>query len=278
MSAPMAFKRRRLNETVNKPFKSPIRGPLKPTSAIPNASPLANSPLNASNPVSKPLAVALERSRAPSTPTALRKAPTRPALPTSNELTDPKLASTIQHAVQENRKLERQILQTKQDVDLLGQALAIVHGGGDAELDALEEKWRGAARLAAEELFASARDRVNRMGGVHAWRDGERERRERVNGWFSQDDGGQKPQESSDVDEDDEDGKTREHGTWDYDFTREGDEGTADEETERARQRKKEEDEYDADNNGFTMDMMLRSLGISLELIGYSKDRQMWVG
>lgn len=53
----------------------------------------------------------------------------------------------------------------------------------DADLEVLIERWRAASRAAAEELFASTRDRVNRMGGVGAWREREKEQREWRTKW-----------------------------------------------------------------------------------------------
>lgn len=47
---------------------------------------------------------------------------------------------------------------------------------------ALIAKWKGASREAAEEVFGDVRDRVNRMGGVGAWR-AEGRRREEWSGF-----------------------------------------------------------------------------------------------
>lgn len=58
---------------------------------------------------------------------------------------------------------------------MLCQALGVARGGKGAELGALRERWRDAARIAAEEVFGLAKDRVNGMGGVAAWRERERE-------------------------------------------------------------------------------------------------------
>lgn len=49
----------------------------------------------------------------------------------------------------------------------------------DEELEALILKWRAASQDAAEELFASARDKVFRMGGVRAWKESAKKSRER---------------------------------------------------------------------------------------------------
>jgi hypothetical protein len=59
----------------------------------------------------------------------------------------------------------------RQDLDTVEQALKIEQTGQDTELEALIVKWKTASKEAAEELFAGARDRVNRMGGVRAWKE-----------------------------------------------------------------------------------------------------------
>jgi hypothetical protein len=66
-------------------------------------------------------------------------------------------------------------MKTRQNIDTLNQALRLATSNKDTELDALATKWRSAARQAAEEVFAGARDKVNRMGGVGAWRQRQRE-------------------------------------------------------------------------------------------------------
>ena len=44
-------------------------------------------------------------------------------------------------------------------------------------------KWKAASRAAAEEVFAGARDRVNRMGGLRGLREREQTRNEGLTGW-----------------------------------------------------------------------------------------------
>ena len=68
------------------------------------------------------------------------------------------------------RALERQLREVKDELEQAEQARKIenesLKGDPDGEVDAdllmLIEKWRGASRLAAEELFGKVRDRVNR--------------------------------------------------------------------------------------------------------------------
>lgn len=61
--------------------------------------------------------------------------------------------------------------------------MQLVDGKGDAELKELVSQWRGAARQAAEVVFEGAKERVDNMGGVAAWRKRERERVSRQQQW-----------------------------------------------------------------------------------------------
>lgn len=68
------------------------------------------------------------------------------------------------------RELESQLREVKEELEKAEQARKIEResrkkdpdGEVDGELVVLIEKWRGASRLAAEELFGKVRDRVNR--------------------------------------------------------------------------------------------------------------------
>jgi hypothetical protein len=73
----------------------------------------------------------------------------------------------------------------RQDLDTVEQALKIEQAGQDTELEALIAKWKTVSREAAEELFAGARDRVNRMGGVRAWKERIRNSQKARNAWDS---------------------------------------------------------------------------------------------
>jgi len=57
---------------------------------------------------------------------------------------------------------------------------------------ALITKWKGASREAAEEVFGDVRDRVNRMGGVGAWRAEGMRREEWRGGWGGVDEGAER--------------------------------------------------------------------------------------
>ena len=54
-------------------------------------------------------------------------------------------------------------------------------------MNRLVEKWRDTSRAAAEEVFAGTRDRINRMGGVGAWNERQREQRHWRPSWALED-------------------------------------------------------------------------------------------
>ncbi len=83
----------------------------------------------------------------------------------------------------QQRALESQLRSLRTEIDTLEQALQIERSGRDVKLEALRRKWRAASRQAAEEVYAGARDRVNRMGGVKAWRERERDKGKREDAW-----------------------------------------------------------------------------------------------
>ena len=79
--------------------------------------------------------------------------------------------------------LTLQLSKLRQAIDTAQQALKIQSSNTDAELEVLIRKWQLVSRRAAEELFAGARDRVNRMGGVRAWRE---RNRKQSQGWVEE--------------------------------------------------------------------------------------------
>ncbi|KAF2401656.1 hypothetical protein EJ06DRAFT_474293 [Trichodelitschia bisporula] len=266
-SAPPA-KRRRVN-ALHKPFVSPLKRPnndaTHPSTPRTEQGTATTSVTNPKTPQSN--AKVPSSSRSFHTPLATHAAsshqtPQRRNAPTTP--TDKRITST------KIRSLEASIIRQRQDIDILRQAVSIASSTKGAELEELTVKWRDAARLAAEEVFAGARDRVNRMGGVGAWRDQEKERKVRQVEWQREEmlAEAQKRAEANGQGEEAEngDGFRRDEGnteeTWDYE-----EEGKEDKETDNA--------DYD---ESFTMDMMLKTLNIDLDLIGYNKRRQMWVG
>ena len=123
------------------------------------------------------------------------------------------------------------------------------------------KKWKGASKEAAEEVFRGVRDRVNRMGGVKAWREAERRKREGFGGTYGWAEEDKKGGEDGEGEDDGEGADSEEVGS-----EREEEEGRA----------RGWEDEIE-EEGGFTMDMMLQSLNIELEAVGFDKEAQRWV-
>lgn len=74
-------------------------------------------------------------------------------------------------------------MQLRNEIQILKQAHGLATSTQDDDLVVLIDRWRTASRAAAEELFATTRDRVNRMGGVGAWQAREREIQDRRMEW-----------------------------------------------------------------------------------------------
>jgi hypothetical protein len=187
----------------------------------------------------------------PTRPTHVR---TRPSILTKHH--DPEyLALQKQHSA-----LLLQLSQLRTALDTSHQAVKIINSNTDTELEHLISKWKTASREAAEELFRSARDRVNKMGGVGAWR--ERTKKQSRGGWG--DEGAEE--------EKNEDGS---------DFTEAQKEARAimleDMKAEMEKYGEKEEVEEEKDDESFTMDMMLKQLNVELGVIGYDKASQRWI-
>jgi Swi5-dependent recombination DNA repair protein 1 len=87
-------------------------------------------------------------------------------------------------------------------LDTAKQALRLEQSARDAELEGLVSTWTSATRAAAEELFAVAKDRVNAMGGLQAWRDQERDSRERWRENWREGNGEQRERDDADDDGD----------------------------------------------------------------------------
>ncbi|MCJ1389917.1 hypothetical protein MMC18_002774 [Xylographa bjoerkii] len=249
MSSPAPAPKRRKTSALFKPFKSPLKTPLKPSSNPAHPPPIpATGPNAEKEPYHpSPLSTTTSSSAKPSTTLPPPSDPTPP---------NPHLSSTLK----------------------------IESSAKDAELTRLIALWRLAARQAAEEIFAGVRDRVNRMGGVGAWREREREGRERWGGggW---DDGENKSER------DVQDGNREEEGVEER-REREGGEESDRREERRRRDGDTRDDAVSAvycslrtsvcsaderSVQGFTMDMMLTSLNIELGVIGYDKEMQRWI-
>jgi Swi5-dependent recombination DNA repair protein 1 len=69
-------------------------------------------------------------------------------------------------------------MKVRNEIQILTQAHALATSNKEQDIVVLVDRWRTASRAAAEEVFASTRDRVNRMGGVGAWKERENEQKE----------------------------------------------------------------------------------------------------
>ncbi|KAI9704029.1 MAG: Glucosaminyl phosphatidylinositol (GlcN-PI) nositol acylation protein [Bogoriella megaspora] len=328
MSTPPS-KRPRLSHpstSVNKPFRSPLRATAQAKNPPVNASNLRKSTIAPSiskatepenqHPINEDI-----QSDPPATPDAppipsppactVRKPPPRTSRRSlgansrstsrTKFLNDPE----IQKLRKENTALEARIRAIQAETDTLRQACGILktrqnnssHGQlkrqkrRDAEgLEELTQKWRGAARQAAEEVFGTIRERVNRMGGVGAWREEEKRRRAWRGGWDEGEMDCNEKGDGEDEEEDDENGVGE--GKREVDLGRRAEMEARKEELE-AEKRIREDDVEEAvegeetrkddpaieegrDDDTFTMDMMLRSLAIDLDVIGYDREAQRW--
>lgn len=186
MDAGPAIKRRKLNQAVNKPFKSPLKTSLNQDGTPHVGSPLASTSVkNASDHGVQASASRALHSGPFSTPLKHRPYATqsmpRGSLPLASS--DSIGSKEIQDTLRQIRTLESSLMKTRQDIDTLDQALRLVASNKDAELNELAIKWRRAARQAAEEVFAGARDKVNHMGGMGAWRERQKEMATAFNQW-----------------------------------------------------------------------------------------------
>lgn len=265
-----AAKRRRLNEsssTLSKPFRSPM---------------LKKQPVTDDHTAqSTPLTTAPCVDRPPSLPPKLSSSPDPLTLPKRTARTQASLSSPTRSTPSRNRPsiltknqdpeyiaLQKQrstlLLQLSQlhaSLDTSQQAVKISSSNTDAELENLISKWKTASREAAEELFRGARDRVNKMGGVGAWR-------ERT-----------KQQSSGEWGDENMDGKgTNEDGS---EYTEVQKEARAimleDLKAEMEKYGEKEKVVEEKDDETFTMAMMLQQLNVELDVIGYDKASQRWI-
>ncbi|KAH7371776.1 hypothetical protein BKA64DRAFT_689486 [Cadophora sp. MPI-SDFR-AT-0126] len=283
MSTPAA-KRRRIDvasQTLSKPFRSPFKTPFKSPvkdGQVQNTTTLA--PVQSSTPLASKAANALLSSTV--------KPPSLPAPSSSNRgprtkkiFSSPVAAAAlnadpeIAPMLKAQRELEKQLREVKEELDTAEQARKIEadsqkrdpEGDIDGELVELIEKWKGASRLAAEELFGKVRDRVNRMGGPRAWKEMQKKQEENRNSWDQE-------EQKNNNDSDDEENK----GLEKTDIYAEYD---IDPETENEKsQREKgfgDTGELPGQEDEFTMAMMLRTLNVDLDIIGYDREQQRWV-
>lgn len=297
MSSPAA-KRRRLDtasRALSQPFKSPFQTPRKTNIEAPSQSQHATNSaigLSQDDPAPPKLSTSTPNITTPARSLALAQRPR--VSPLSSSLTrDPHLNS-----LQKQHSALLSTLSTlSADLDTYTQALRIQSSGKDVELEALIAKWKSASRDAAEEIFGEVKDRVNRMGGVGAWREREREAKKRFSTWDEE-----PVKREGNCEEDDEESEERREdmtsrreeleGMGDRDEREEGVKPAVEEGNDDDVGRcwfwlrltaLRESDDYERTLlisgriQGFTMDMMLRSLNIELDVIGFDKEMQRWI-
>ncbi|KAI5292602.1 hypothetical protein KEM52_006226 [Ascosphaera acerosa] len=207
------------------------------------------------------------------------KQPSRPA-------TNPQLI-TLQR---QHSALLRSLAATRATLDQLQQALRIEKQGQDEQLRRLIVRWRGVAQRAAEEVFEGAKERVEKMGGVKAWREMSNGGKGSV-GWGWDVDaieskvwvGGSDVDSEDDVREETGAAQGRSAGQGsavvgrselEDAFERELDAGgevfdDLDEEVAAAAEEEAEEE--------LTMEAMLQILNVDVKVIGYDREGERWV-
>ncbi|KAI4240214.1 MAG: hypothetical protein L6R40_005243 [Gallowayella cf. fulva] len=235
---------------LHRPFKSPFRTPLKASS---DAAANAITPASTSILKAKHGAPAFPERSPISTPAPRRlDRPIRP-LPSFGSTSPTKPGSKLDKLQKHHTSLLNTLASLRAQLETTNQALEIEASGTDAELQALIRKWRSTSRDAAEEVFRSMKEKVDAMGGIAGWRRKEAEGRR---SWDDADEG-RKDQRAG--------------------FG--GEDGT---EVERRQLREENEEEKrleaeaEEDEEGFTMETMLKGMNIPLEMIGYDKESQGW--
>lgn len=172
-------------KTLHKPFKSPFRTPLKPNKPELGAEPPSSDPPDICTPsalVQQNHSTVPQHQDAavPNRPVSHQPTPTvaKRVVPHAGLSTPNRLRFSQKKATPSKPSLTREIVQLRSDIQILSQALSLATSTKDEDLLRLIDRWRTASRAAAEELFATTRDKVNRMGGVGAWKDREREQKE----------------------------------------------------------------------------------------------------
>ncbi len=169
-------KRRRLNDgasALSKPFKSPLKAATRPLGEGEKVADMNNGQQQKEG-----LTATFAISHLDTHPTTAFTKKSTPTDPSADHLKkDPNL-----HALEKQHSdLLLQLSKLRQSLDTAQQALKIASSSTDTELETLITKWKTASREAAEEVFRGARDRVDNMGGMGAWR--ERSSRKTTQGW-----------------------------------------------------------------------------------------------
>ncbi len=290
MSSPITAKRRKLNETsktLRKPFVSPLKStkldctPLQHNNAS-NVRPYQPSTLAHTISQSQDLAKP-SKEVSTSITTLGRSTPVRKNF--SYSQSSARTRNPAEQAAQRAlSKLEMQIRTTRNEIDTLKQAAHLNVTSTDADLEDLTIKWRQATQAAAEELFGTVKERVCRMGGVAAWKESEKQKQEKMNQRAQPDDTTEDDEADCEFDEEGEElpedevaYRKKEKARARQEMMDAMEDAGGAEEMEQMEREKKVWQEVGKEDDSFTMDMMLRSLNIDLNLIGWDKEAQRWV-
>ncbi|KAK6340315.1 ERAD-associated protein [Orbilia blumenaviensis] len=290
-----AAKRRRLNSSaaatnkLMRPFKSPMKSnntlqnptashesprkyppstpprktaiPYTPLPRLPGPSEDINTSIESTNPItpavtSQASAKSTIKSKNPPFRSSFKKTPRLSfSSPATQSTKDPYILSLEQKLT----RLQNSVRDAKKTLEEASQALKIEQSGEDDKLEELILKWRQAAQNAADHMFSGAEQRFQRMGGMAGYRD--RQNRSRSGGGWGF------------ADEDPEEGLTEEQkearrlAMYEAGF---------DEISELEKQQNETKNKIGDDGDHFTMDMMLASLNIDIDIIGYDKQLQRW--
>ncbi|KAL8673576.1 MAG: hypothetical protein Q9168_002008 [Polycauliona sp. 1 TL-2023] len=245
-------KRRKVDATnpLNKPFKSPFRTPLKASSHSQRKSQILASPLDnnetiiqKSSPISTPSTIStVQRSNLPH-PSCLSECPSTPG-------------SEVDKLQKHHTQLLNTLASLRARLETTTQALKIEASNEDAELEGLIQKWKATSREAADEVFVEMKEKVDELGGWKKWKSTQAEGAGCWNNVHEEN----KICAKDDVGDLEEEGKEEKA------------ERIRIEQDEKQQAENKEEEE----DQTFTMETMLMSLDIPLELIGYDEEQQRW--
>jgi hypothetical protein len=313
MSSPLTAKRRKLNEastTLARPFVSPLKtAKSDPTTLSRHHNGTTSTPYRpstlthtvAASPTTTPSSSSKYK---PPGAIATKSTPVRISI---GRLTNRTTKDPAEIATQKSiTSLELQIRAVRNEIDTLSQAQRLSASSRDAELEELAAKWKAAAQCVAEEVFGTVKERVCRMGGVQAWRESEKRKFDRVHGLgeFAEKDASAQEDDEEDCEFDSQGEELpEEEAEWRKSEKKrirkeredamddegvEADAGESGEKRELVWQEPGQDDDvsvqcYRSVNMAltllqeFTIDMMLRSLNIDLDVIGYDKVAQKWV-
>ncbi|KAH0370535.1 hypothetical protein KCU65_g2557, partial [Aureobasidium melanogenum] len=255
MPSPPAAKRRRVDSLgIHKPFVSPLK-----------RNPISTADQATTTTTPKP-STRVTAPQAPGTPyTPLRSSNLKTSTPLSHQAKTNNDSEIIQ-AQHQLRALESQIRSLRSQNSLLQQALDItVPPPSSSEqtprLVRLEQKWRKASQLAAEEVFSSFSQNIKDNGGYTAFL--KQQQSNQANNFFGEE------QEAGD--EDNEEDWRDENG----DCLTERGKRQRREEIE-AKKHGKEVEEEEEEEEELTLGSMLQVLNIPFEDIGWDAETQAW--